>query len=57
MKNKDMLILEYAKLASLKLIQGQKTVDTRMKAIEDELHMTKQAIMERATKLAIATFK
>ena len=54
---KNKLILEYAKLAALNLSQGQKTVDDRMKKIEEELRMTREAIMRQATELAIATFK
>lgn len=57
MKNNNKLILEYAKLAALELKQGQKTINLRMKQIEDKLMMTNQAIMKRATELALASFK
>lgn len=57
MKKKDMLIIEYAKLASTSVIQGQKTLDDRMKAIKKELQMTGEAVMKRATELAVATLK
>lgn len=52
-----MLIIEYAKLASTSVIQGQKTLDDRMKAIKKELQMTGEAVMKRATELAVATLK
>lgn len=57
MKKKDILIFEYAKLAALELIQGQKTINTRMKTIEEELQMTQAAIMAKATQMAITTLK
>lgn len=57
MKNKQKLILEYAKLAALHLQQGQKTVDARMKEIEDELILTKEVIIKQATQIALASFK
>lgn len=57
MKNKQKLILEYAKLAALHLQQGQKTVDARMKEIEGELMLTKEAIIKQATQIALASFK
>ena len=57
MKNKDKLILEYAKLATTKFSQGQKTIDARMKEISEELQLTDKKIIEEATRLALATFK
>lgn len=57
MKKKDKLILEYAKLATMKFSQGQKTIDARKEEISAELKLTDQKIIEEATRLAIATFK
>lgn len=57
MKNKDRLILEYAKLATTKVTQGQKTIDDRLKAISDELKLTGDAIMKEAVRLALVSFK
>ncbi len=57
MKNKQKLILEYAKLAAFNLSQSKTTADDRMKEIEDELMLTKEAIIKQATEMAIATFK
>lgn len=57
MKNKQKLILEYAKLAAFNLSQGKTADDDRMKEIEDELMLTKEAIIKQATEMAIATFK
>ncbi len=57
MKKKDTLIFEYARLATLKLTQGQKSISARMEAIETELQMTHEAIMAKATQMAIATLK
>jgi hypothetical protein len=54
---KQRLILEYAKLAALKLMQGHNTVEKRMTEIEDELKLTKEAIMQKAAQMAIATLK
>ena len=57
MKNKEKLIFEYAKLATTKFVQGQKTIDARMEQIADELQMNDNRILEEATRLALATFK
>jgi hypothetical protein len=57
MKKKRQLILEYAKLAALNLSNGKKTIDDRMKEIINELQMTDEAIIRRATELATETFK
>ena len=57
MKKNNKLIFEYAKLAALELKQGQKTITLRMKQIENELLMTGDAIIKRATELATASFK
>ena len=57
MKNKDKLILEYAKLATTKFVQGQKTIDNRKEKISDELKMTDEAIIKEAVRLALITFK
>ncbi len=54
MENKDLLILEYAKLATQK--DSHETI-SRMSEIIDKLQMTDARIMEEATRLAVATFK
>lgn len=54
MKHKDKLILEYAKIATTKFSQGQKTIDARMEEISNELKLTGEKIMKEAVRLALA---
>ena len=57
MKKNMKLIFEYAKLAALELSQGQKTITKRMEEIQDQLHMTKEAILRVATQKALESLR
>lgn len=57
MKNKRMLILEYARLATYQVVQDGHILEKRMSEISDLLKMTHEAIMKEATSLAIASLK
>jgi hypothetical protein len=57
MKKNMKLILEYAKLAALELSQGQRTITKRMEEIQDQLQMTKEAILRVATEKALASLR
>ncbi len=53
---KDMLILEYAKLSTLPTEAQNQSVNARMQEISDILMMTDQAIMQSATQIAVESF-